>query len=112
MRQVPEIPDYGSLPVARALARGEEVPQARLEVSLQQAAARDAAGFAPFTAAARDGQIDLIDPWPLTCDDDRCGVMHDGRTIYYDNNHMTNQGAMRLRHIWAPVFGQNADGDK
>lgn len=109
MRQVPEIPDYGSLPVARALARGEQVPADRLEVPLPRALERDAGGLAPFARAAQRGRIDLIDPWPMTCDDDSCGVMQDGRTIYYDNNHMTNHGAMRLRHIWAPVFGQNGN---
>nr|WP_111299606.1 SGNH hydrolase domain-containing protein [Paracoccus saliphilus] len=106
LRQVPEVPDYGALPVARALARGETVPEARMQVPLDRALNREARGLVPFVAAARKGRVALIDPWPLTCDHGSCSVMQEGRTIYFDNNHITNEGAVRLRHVFAPVFAQ------
>lgn len=106
LRQVPEVPDYGALPVARALARGEAVPESRMQVSLDHALEREARGVTPFVAAARKGRVAMIDPWPLTCDDGFCTVMKEGRTVYFDNNHITNQGAMRLRHVFAPVFAK------
>lgn len=111
LRQVPEVPDYGALPVARALARGEIVPETRMQVPLDHALIREAKGLAPFVAASRKGRVVLIDPWPLTCNDGVCTVMQDGHTVYFDNNHITNQGAVRLRHVFAPVFAsEGAEG--
>lgn len=106
LRQVPEVPDYGALPVARALARGETVPETRMQVPMDRALEREARGLAPFVAAVRKDRVVLIDPWPLTCHDGFCTVMQEGRTVYFDNNHITNEGAMRLRQVFAPVFAQ------
>lgn len=109
LRQAPEIPDYGSLPVARALARHEVVSPARMEVALEDALAREASGLAPFLAA--QGQITLIDPWPMHCDASTCSALQDGRTVYFDNNHITNQGALRMRRLFEPMLTEVlADG--
>ncbi|TJZ91990.1 acyltransferase [Paracoccus gahaiensis] len=104
LRQVPVIPDYGSLPVARALARKEPVPQDRMQVPLDRALAREAAGLAPFVAGG--SQINLIDPWPLHCDANACSVLRNGRTVYFDNNHVTNQGALQMRHLFDPMLSR------
>ncbi|TGN51267.1 acyltransferase [Paracoccus liaowanqingii] len=102
LRQAPEIPDYGSLPVARALARNEAVPQDRFQVALPDALSREAAGLAPFVAGP--SRIELIDPWPLHCDANTCSVLRNGRTVYFDNNHLTNQGALQMRHLFDPLL--------
>ncbi|WP_410216631.1 acyltransferase family protein [Paracoccus sp. (in: a-proteobacteria)] len=106
LRQVPEIADYGSLPVARALARGETIPASRLQIDLSRALQRESAGLAPFVAAAARGEVTLIDPWPLNCDKTICTVLGEGRTTYFDNNHITNAGAMRMRRLFAPLFAE------
>jgi len=104
MRQPPEVPYYSSLDVARALARSETVPESRLFVPRAEAEAREAAGLAPFLAAAKTGQITLIDPWPVLCDDAACRVMADGKPLYFDNNHLTNRAA-RVLHDLYPLKG-------
>lgn len=109
MRQVPEIPGYSSLAVARAMARAEPVPPSRFITPRAEAERRETSGLAPFRAAAEAGQITLIDPWPRLCDARECGVMAEedgtgGLPLYFDNNHLTNTGARVLRDLY-PVQG-------
>ena len=108
LRQVPEIPAYSSLEIARAMARHEAVPPARLVAPRAQAEQREAAGLAPFRAAQAAGLITLIDPWPLLCSATDCGVMADAQPLYFDNNHLTNTGARLLRALF-PVRGLTHD---
>lgn len=112
MRQVPEIPGYSSLDTARAMARAEAVSPARFTTPRAAAERREAAGLAPFRAAAQAGQITLIDPWPRLCDAQECRVMAGpggpaGQPLYFDNNHLTNTGALSLRDLY-PVQGGTA----
>lgn len=100
LRQVPEAPAYSSLAVARAMARGAPVPPETLRVPRAAAEAREAAGLGPFAAAAQEGRINLIDPWPALCDNRVCSVMNGDRPLYFDTNHLTNEGARRLRHLF------------
>ena len=48
--------------------------------------------------------IEVIDPWPRLCDDVSCSVMQGGAALYFDNNHLTNRGAIALSDLFAPVF--------
>ncbi|MBD3765128.1 MAG: hypothetical protein IE927_10465 [Rhodobacterales bacterium] len=58
--------------------------------------------------AAADA-IDLIDPWPAICTPD-CRAVHDGQGWYFDNNHLTNLGAVALAPLFVPVL-RGAAGD-
>lgn len=107
LRQVPEVPQYSSRRIARALAHGrlDDVTVAPLLVVEPDAlAARARRADAPQLALAQAGAITLIDPRPLLCGDGRCSVMRDGRPIYFDNNHLTNAGAVALRGLFVPFL--------
>lgn len=106
MRDVPEIPYYGSRDLARQLAHGHITPEEAaplLEVSRSVVEKRVATAEAPLFSLVEDGMITLVDPWPILCTD-RCTVMHGGHSWYFDNNHVTNTGARALRELFAPVF--------
>jgi len=109
LRQVPEVPLYGSRRVARLVAYGRIADEAELakltEVSRADAIKRADQGNAPFERAAADGRIVLIDSWGALCGETKCGVMGEDRSLYFDNNHLTNLGALTLRPIFAPLFG-------
>ena len=106
MRDVPEIPQYGSRDMARQLAHGhltEAEAAPLMEIARPEALARAARAEAPIMALAEEGRIALIDPWPILCPD-MCRVMHDGQSWYFDNNHITNTAARAMREILAPAF--------
>jgi peptidoglycan/LPS O-acetylase OafA/YrhL len=104
LRQPPEVPDYDSRAVARALVHGRDVAEAVLRVPRIEAEARAARAEAPLRALDTAGVIRLIDPWPWLCDDATCSVMQGGAALYFDNNHLTNRGAVALSDLFAPVF--------
>lgn len=108
MRQLPEIEDYGSAVVARRLARGGEVAPQMIEVPRDRAESRAALGQAPFVAPVAAGAVGLVDAWPRLCGPDSCSALHDGQVVYFDNNHVTNRGAMALRDLFAPLFAPAA----
>jgi peptidoglycan/LPS O-acetylase OafA/YrhL len=106
LRQVPELPGYDSRQVAAALAHGRmthDQAQALMTLDPASAAPRIMAAEAPLTAAAAAGRVTLLDPWPLICKP-ICTARQDGAIWYHDNNHLTNQGAIALRQLFAPVL--------
>lgn len=106
LRQVPEMPRYDSREVARALVHGrldEAGLAALLEADPGTVAARRAAGEAAIDGLKADGAMEVLDPWPLLCDD-VCGVMHGGAAMYFDNNHLTNAGARLVAPLFAPLL--------
>ena len=105
LRQPPELPEYDSRTVARALVHGRDVAEAALRVPRIEAEARAARAEAPLRALDAAGVIEVIDPWPRLCDDVACSVMQGGAALYFDNNHLTNRGAIALSDLFAPVFG-------
>ena len=106
LRQVPEIPQYDSRALARGLALGQMTQidaSARFVVQQEVLAARVVQAEAPLTRLAAEGRIDLIDTWPALCTD-ICSVMQEGRSLYFDNNHLNNAGALALRGLFLPVL--------
>lgn len=106
LRQVPEIPRYDSRLFARALAFGqmtESDAMSRFVVQQDALAARVARAEAPLTQLAAEGRITLIDTWPSLCGD-VCSVMQRGQSFYFDNNHLTNTGALALRGLFLPFL--------
>jgi len=91
--------------VARALVHGRDVAPEMLRVPRPEAEARAARAEAPLGALAAAGAVRLIDPWPRLCDGGACSVMQEGASLYFDNNHLTNRGALALADLFAPVFG-------
>ncbi len=106
LRQAPEMPGYGARDIARRIVHHRAVPdeiQRALTVSGDVLQARTAAAEAPLNALAKEGRITLIDTWPTICTPD-CNVVHDGQSFYFDNNHLSNSGALALRALLQPAL--------
>ncbi|WP_459662610.1 acyltransferase family protein [Novosphingobium sp. 11B] len=106
LRQVPELPQFDSIRVARDLAYGRLTPdQARTLASVQMAPLRDRnrQAEAPIDQLVADRQVRLIDPWPRLCHGS-CSGMVKGASLYFDNNHMTYEGSVRLRDLFVPFL--------
>ena len=106
LRQVPEMPGYGARDIARRIVHRGAGPadiQDALTVSNDVLQARVAAAEAPLNALAKEGLITLIDTWPTLCTPD-CGVVHGGQSYYFDNNHLSNSGALALRGLLQPAM--------
>ncbi|MFW2589672.1 acyltransferase family protein [Sagittula sp. SSi028] len=108
LRQTPEIPDYDSRQAAREAAHAglpfAAAPKTRDSVAEAELASRAAQADAPWLPLAEAGAIQFIDPWPLLCADGRCSALQGGTGQYFDNNHLTNSAARRVRSALAPVF--------
>lgn len=105
-RQVAEIPDYDSRSVARGLAHGQFGPMevsALSTVSEEKLASRVANAELPIYALHIEGKAQLIDTWEVLCPE-RCSVMIAGRPVYFDNNHLTNEGAIAIRNQFVPFL--------
>lgn len=106
LRQVPEMPRYIARNVARQMVHGRLDLQgldATLHAEPAELDARMAGAEAVLRQLSSAGAIRLIDPWPVLCRP-RCGVVHDGLSFYFDNNHLNNAGAEALRSLWLPAL--------
>lgn len=105
LRQPPEITNYKASTVARALAHKHIAPKAARrmgQVTMINAKARAALGDAAIQASGAQ----LIDTWPSFCDPFLCDAVHEGVGQYFDNNHVTNAAARRIRALFYPVLAR------
>ncbi len=105
LRQPPEITDYKASTVARALAHKRITPKdARRvgQVTMIHASVRAALGDAAIQASGAQ----VIDTWPWFCGPFLCDAVHSGVGQYFDNNHVTNSAARRIRAIFYPVLAR------
>ena len=109
LRQPPEVAMYDSRRAAREAAHAgwplAAAPVTQATIPLAQAADRAAAGEAPFRRLQAEGWISWLDPWPAFCDGSACHALVNGEGFFFDNNHVTNTAALRLRELFRPVFG-------
>ncbi|GAA4221485.1 peptidoglycan/LPS O-acetylase OafA/YrhL [Sagittula marina] len=114
LRQPPEVPFYDSRRAARETAHARlpfaAEPVTQSVVPREDIAARAALADAPWRGLVASGRVGWLDPWPWLCDDATCSAVHSGTGQYFDNNHMTNSAARRLRDVFAPVFRGDARG--
>jgi peptidoglycan/LPS O-acetylase OafA/YrhL len=106
LRQVPEMPRYIARDFARSLVYGRIPPDkvdAVIHVESVEIRDRIAGAEKPLRELAATGAIRVLDPWPMLCAP-RCGVVHDGLSYYFDNNHLNNAGADALRILWRPAL--------
>lgn len=106
LRQVPEMPRYVARDLAKRLVYGrmsaDEVDVAT-HVEAGEIRVRTTAAEEPLRQMELTGSIHLLDPWSILCDP-RCSVVHNGRSYYFDNNHLSNEGADALRTLWGRVL--------
>ncbi len=112
LRQVPEIPNYDSRRAAREAAHSAlplaARPVTQPFVEVEALALRTALADAIWEPLAALGAVEILDPWPAFCEAGRCSAIHDGIGQYFDNNHVTNAGALRVRDVFRPVFARDA----
>jgi hypothetical protein len=107
LRQVPEIPEYDSRTAARRLAHHrmttEEPQHTMFTVAKNDVMARTEASERVFSELAAQRKIRWLQSWPEFCEAESCNAMRDGRALYFDNNHVTNQTALSVRQIFSPL---------
>lgn len=108
LRQPPELPLYNSRFAAREAAH-QGLPlaaPASTESSAPTGAIvlRATLSDAPWLPLAAEGGITFLDTWPYFCTDGTCSAVQNGQGQYFDNNHLTNSAAIRIRDVLRPVF--------
>ncbi|MEP2530313.1 acyltransferase family protein [Shimia sp.] len=104
LRQPPEIDAYAAPDMARALAHKRITPQdARKVAQVTRSDAERRAASGQNAVDASGAQV--IDPWPMLCDQFLCDAIQNGQGFYFDNNHITNTAAKAMRSMFAPIFG-------
>jgi peptidoglycan/LPS O-acetylase OafA/YrhL len=107
LNAIPEIPNYDSREIARALA-GNRLSPADLEHSLTASLSDVTARAAPLDRAVQDlasDGITILDPAPYFCEAAECSAIQDGAAQYFDNNHIVNEAARRIRSLFDPIWG-------
>ncbi|MEQ9692721.1 acyltransferase family protein [Shimia sp. SDUM112013] len=113
-QQVPELANYDSRRVARDLAYGRLSPEQAAEaarISKDAVMLRQASVRAVWDTLSAQGAIQRIDTWPNMCDGANCFAIHGQVGQYFDNNHLTNAAAQRLRALFLPAFEAARKGE-
>ncbi|MEE2945790.1 MAG: acyltransferase family protein [Pseudomonadota bacterium] len=110
--QPPEVAGYDSRLAARHHALST-VPFSNTktidtDMNLSDVADRQDGFNGVWTALEADAKIKIIRSWDQFCDDATCFAIHDGIGQYFDNNHLTNSAALRIRNVFEPIFESNA----
>jgi peptidoglycan/LPS O-acetylase OafA/YrhL len=109
LRQIPEIPEYDSREFAKDAAFGRIKSAADADrltaIRLSDAQARRRTADVVFDAAQAEGLIRVLDPDPYFCSAGECRFYADGMSLYFDNNHVTNRSAQRMRRLFEPAIG-------
>lgn len=56
------------------------------------------------TLSQADAGVHLIDPKPLLCEGGLCRAEVDGRSLYKDEDHLSDLGGEKMQPLFAPVF--------
>lgn len=100
VRPIPEmknnIPD-----TARVMVWGQH---AETSVSLAEYHQRNAVAWAAQDAARDQCGVKILDPLPYLCLDGRCLGVRNGRSMYYDENHLSEYGNKFLVPMFAEIF--------
>ncbi|PNU04338.1 acyltransferase family protein [Novosphingobium guangzhouense] len=109
LRQVPELPQYDSIVLARDMAYGRLTAlqaSALASVEMPVLLNRNRLAEVPIDDLVTHRQVNLIDPWPRLCRE-RCSGIQNGVSLYFDNNHMSYAGAVQLRDLFIPFLSGN-----
>ncbi len=111
LKAIPEIRDYDSRHIARALA-GNRLSDESLATAVEIPAAAHEKRVSDLSQTL--AQIDangaaLLDPAPFLCAAQTCSALHDGKAQYFDNNHIINSAALRIRSLFDPLFASESN---
>lgn len=105
---IPEVAEYDSRVIARALAGNRMSMQALEQATFTPRAKIEAraASLSNAVQAIADTGAQVLDPAPYFCEGDTCSALHDGKAQYFDNNHIINSAAIRIRPLFKDVFAK------
>lgn len=103
LRQAPEISNYSARDVARRMVHGHLDDSDALTAIPLADVERRSLPADQILWSLKD-PVTVLDTWPEFCDAESCSTIHDGRSDYFDNNHITNTASRRVRHLFYPVF--------
>lgn len=106
LNAIPEIANYDSRQIARALA-GNRLDSAELDKATSTAKKLVETRAQPLAQAMEQMQENgavILDPAPYFCGQETCSALHDGAAQYFDNNHIINSAALRIRALFSEVF--------
>jgi len=98
---IPEIGPYDSRTVAR-LQAGLTSARAGTDQMTRTPRIEVETRAAPLQAVLT--QLQTLDLTDRFCTAEICSAIHDGTGQYFDNNHLTNSAAIRIRDVFRPVF--------
>ena len=65
---------------------------------------RQARSHAAIEAAARQSSARVVHVYPSLCQQGRCAIAQDARSLYHDDDHLSLEGARVVRQALGPVF--------
>lgn len=102
VRPIPEMPVNVPKTAARYSALAGEYPD--ISISLDEYHARHDFVWQLQDAAAVQCGVKILDPLPYLCWNGRCHGIKDGKALYYDDDHLSETGALLLRPMFEKVF--------
>lgn len=88
--------------LARSLMIKNAVPD--ISVSKESYTRRHADILSALDDAHQSCGVILLDPWPYLCEQNICPALHDGRPLYFDDDHLSLWGSGFLEPLFAEVF--------
>ena len=102
VRPIPEMMEDVPKIAARRFLMTRHIPE--ISISLEQYHERHNFVWAAQDAAQEQCGVKILDPLPYLCWDGRCHAIKDGRSMYYDDDHLSEYGAHLLQPMFAKVF--------
>lgn len=107
VRPVPEMRVNVPTALSRALSFGGAEPDISIsETDYQQ---RHAFIWQAQDEAAKKCGVKILDPLPYLCKDGKCAGTHNGRPIYFDDNHLSEYGNKLLVPMFRTLFSSTSD---
>lgn len=100
--QVPEVAFDVPRILARARLHGEPDPTGPSRTAYLERNRRVLDAFAAL--AQRHPAVRVIHPYETLCADDTCRIQAESASLYYDNHHLTVEGARLLAPLFSPVL--------
>lgn len=88
--------------IARHLMAGRGMPD--IGVTREAYRQRHADTLAALQEAHTRCGVTLLDPWPFLCENERCPGIRDGKSLYFDDDHLNESGNRYLVPMFQEVF--------
>jgi peptidoglycan/LPS O-acetylase OafA/YrhL len=101
LRPVPEMRVNVPMTMGHAMLIGRT---REIAVSLDEYQQRTATARAAQDAARDQCGVKILDPLPYLCQGGTCNALHNGRSLYFDDNHLSTYGTSQLVPLFAQMF--------